>query len=190
MCLGLHHHHHVVPLARISLILSRHFSRSFIAFGRSSGLNPVSSPSCCMYVRASRPAFARPYAGVHWSTSLMSSSLLLQQCLVRLAQIIFVVIVVALLINVKGLKTIKESNNLQNFLLECSTKYETNMVNRNKQNGKDIFAVINTHTRTYIYIYIYMGQMVDIGESDWMIKKSRKVDKSNKMVIEVIFRFL
>ena len=34
----------------------------------------------CMYVRAGRPAFARPYVGVHRSTSLMSSSLLLQQC--------------------------------------------------------------------------------------------------------------
>ena len=29
----------------------------------------------CMYVRAGRPAFARPYVGVHRSTSLMSSSL-------------------------------------------------------------------------------------------------------------------
>ena len=34
----------------------------------------------CMYVRAGHPAFARPYVGVHRSTSLMSSSLLLQQC--------------------------------------------------------------------------------------------------------------
>ena len=45
-----------------------------------------------MYVRAGRPAFARPYAGVHRSTSLMSSSLLLQQCpacLVRLSRIVF-----------------------------------------------------------------------------------------------------
>ena len=33
-----------------------------------------------MYVRAGRPAFARPYVGVHRSTSLMGSSLLLQQC--------------------------------------------------------------------------------------------------------------
>ena len=41
----LHHHHHVVPLARISLTLSRHFSLSFIASGRSSGLHPVSSHS-------------------------------------------------------------------------------------------------------------------------------------------------
>ena len=48
------------------------------------GLHPVSSHSCCMYVRTSRPALARPYVGVHRSTSLMSSSLLLQQCLVRL----------------------------------------------------------------------------------------------------------
>ena len=88
-----HHHHHVLPLARISLTLSRHFTLSFIAFGRSSRLHPVSSHSCCMYVRAGRPAFAWPYAGVHRSTSLMRSSLLLQQCpacLVRLTCIIFV----------------------------------------------------------------------------------------------------
>ena len=88
-----HQHHHVVPLARISLTLSRHFSLSFIAFGWSSGLHPVSSHSCCMYVRAGRPAFARPYVGVHRSTTLMSSSLLLQQCptcLVRLTWIVFV----------------------------------------------------------------------------------------------------
>ena len=71
-----HHHHHVVLLAQISLTLSRHFSLSFIASGRSSRLNPVSSHSRCMYVRADRPAFAQPYVGVHRSTSLMSSSLL------------------------------------------------------------------------------------------------------------------
>ena len=87
------HHHLVVPLARISLNLSRHFSLSFITSGRSSGLHPVSSHSCWMYVRAGRPAFAQPYVGVHRSTSLMSSSLLLQQCpacLVRLTWIVFV----------------------------------------------------------------------------------------------------
>ena len=65
-----YHHHHVVPPARIFLTLSRQFSQSFIAFGRSSGQHPVSSHSCCMYVRT------WPYAGVHRSTSLMSSSLL------------------------------------------------------------------------------------------------------------------
>ena len=82
-----------MPLARISLILSCHFSLSFIASGRSSGLHPVSSHNCWMYVRAGRPTFARPYVGVHRSTSLMSSSLLLQQCpacLVRLIMIVFV----------------------------------------------------------------------------------------------------
>ena len=87
------HPHHVVQLARISLTLSRHFSLSFIASGKSSGLHPVSSHSCCMYIRAGRPAFARPYVGVHRSTSHMSSSLLLQQCpacLVRLTWIVFV----------------------------------------------------------------------------------------------------
>ena len=88
-----HHHHHVVPPARISLTLSRYSTQSFIASGRSSGLHPVSSQSYCTYVRAGRPAFARPYVGVHRSTSLMSSSLLLQQCpecLVRLTWIVFV----------------------------------------------------------------------------------------------------
>ena len=88
-----HHHHHVVPLARISLTLSRHFSISLIASGWSSGLHPVSSLSCCMYVRAGHPALARPYVGVHRSTSLMSSSMLLEQCpacLVRLTWIVFV----------------------------------------------------------------------------------------------------
>ena len=43
-----HHHHHVAPPSWISLTLSRHFSLSFIASGRSSGLHPVSSHSCCM----------------------------------------------------------------------------------------------------------------------------------------------
>ena len=49
------------------------------------------SHSCFMYVRAGRPAFSRPYVRVHRSTSLMSSSLLLQQCLacpVRLTYVI------------------------------------------------------------------------------------------------------
>ena len=82
VCISLstnHHHHHVVPQARISLTLSHHFSLSFITSGRSSRLHPVSSHNCCMYVRAGRPAFARPYVRAHRSTSLMSSSLLLQQ---------------------------------------------------------------------------------------------------------------
>ena len=89
-----HHHHHVVWPAQISLTLSPHVSLSFIASGRSSGLHPVSSHSCCMYVRAGHPAFNWPYVGVHRSTSLTSSSLLLQQCpacLVHLAWIVFVI---------------------------------------------------------------------------------------------------
>ena len=88
------HHHHIALVARISLTLSRHSSLSFIALGRSSGQHPVSLHSCWMYVRAGRPAFARPYMGVHKNTSLMSSSLLLQQCpscLARLTWIVFVI---------------------------------------------------------------------------------------------------
>ena len=90
----IHDHHHVVLVAWISLTLSRHFSLSFIASGRSSGQYPVSSHSCWMYLRTGRPAFARPCVGVHKSTSLMSSSLLLLQCpacLVRLTWIVFVI---------------------------------------------------------------------------------------------------
>ena len=71
------HPHHVMPPAQIFLTLSCHFSLSFITSGRSSGLYPVSSHSCCMYVRVGRPAFAWPYVGIHRSTSLVSSSLLL-----------------------------------------------------------------------------------------------------------------
>ena len=44
-----HLHHHVVLVARISLTLSRQFSLSFIASGRSSGQYSVSSHSCWMY---------------------------------------------------------------------------------------------------------------------------------------------
>ena len=90
----IYHPHHDVRPARISLTLSLHVSLLFIAFGRSSGLHPVSSHSSCMNVRAGRPAFDWPYAGVHWSTSLTISSLHLQQCpacLVRLACIVFVI---------------------------------------------------------------------------------------------------
>ena len=89
----IHHHHHVVPLARISLTRYGHFSLSFIPSGRSSGLHPISSHSCCMYVRDGPPAFARPYVRVHWITSRMSSSLLLQQCLASLVYLTWIVFV-------------------------------------------------------------------------------------------------
>ena len=85
----IYHHHHVVPPAGypwLSLATSPYHSSPL------EGL-PVSSHSCCMWVRAGHPAFAWPYVGVHRSTSLMSLSLLLQQCpvcLVRLTCIVFV----------------------------------------------------------------------------------------------------
>ena len=89
-----HHHHHVSPSTRISLTLSRHASLSSIASVRSSGLHPVSTQSCCMYVRAGRSSFARPYEGAHKSTPLMSSSLLLLQCLACLVRLIWIVFVI------------------------------------------------------------------------------------------------
>ena len=84
-------HHHLVLSARISLTLSCHPSLSFIASSRPLGLHPVFSQSCCMSVRAGHPDFARLCEGVHRSTSLISLSLLLQQCpacLVRLTLIV------------------------------------------------------------------------------------------------------
>ena len=77
---NIYHHHHVTLVARISLTLSRHSSLSFIALGRSSGQHPVSSHSCWMYVRAGRPAFARPCVGVHKSTSLLSINIYIYVC--------------------------------------------------------------------------------------------------------------
>ena len=73
-------HHHVVLPAQISLILFVYPSLSSIAPGRSSRLHPVLAKSCCMYVLASRHRFARLCEGFHRSMSLMSLSLLIQQC--------------------------------------------------------------------------------------------------------------
>ena len=81
-------------VAWISLTLSRHSSLSFIALGRSSGQHLISSHSCWMYVRAGRPAFAWPCVGLHKSTSLMSSSLLLQQCPACLVCLTWIVLVI------------------------------------------------------------------------------------------------
>ena len=72
------------PLSSLLPIIHRHWQV----------FRTTSSHSCCMYVRAGRPAFAWPYVRVHRSTSLMSSSLLLQQCpacLFRLTWIVFVI---------------------------------------------------------------------------------------------------
>ena len=74
------YHHHVSLLARITLMLSHHPSLSTIAPGRSSRRHPVSAQSCYIKVLAGCPTFTRPCEGVHRSVSLMSSSLLLQQC--------------------------------------------------------------------------------------------------------------
>ena len=86
-------HHHLAPSAWISLTLSCHSYLSSIASGRSSGYIPYRYRAVCMQVLAGRPAFARLCEVVHRSMSLMSSSLLLQQCpacLVRLTWIVFV----------------------------------------------------------------------------------------------------
>ena len=80
-------------LRRVLEILFRHPSQSSIAPGRSSSLHPVSAHSCCMLGLAGCPAFACPCEGVHWSTSLMCSSLLIQQCLACLVPLTWIVFV-------------------------------------------------------------------------------------------------
>ena len=59
-------------LPRIFLTLSHHSFLSSIAPGKSSRLHPVSAPSCCRYVQASRSTLARPCHGVHRSISVMN----------------------------------------------------------------------------------------------------------------------
>ena len=71
-------YHHVVPLVRIFLTLSRHFSLTSIASERSSILHPVSIRSCCRLV-LDGPTLDRKCEGVHRITSLISLSLILQQ---------------------------------------------------------------------------------------------------------------
>ena len=67
--------------------LATRFYRSLLPVGLQGYIYPVSTQSCCIYILASRPAFARPCEGIHRRMSLLNSSLLLQQwsaCLVRL----------------------------------------------------------------------------------------------------------
>ena len=95
-----HHKHQVKTKIIIIIIMCRQHGFPWPSLATSpnrssplAGLHPVSSKSCCAYVRAGRSAFARPYVGVHRSTSLMTSSLLLRHCpacLVRLTWRVFV----------------------------------------------------------------------------------------------------
>ena len=86
-----------MPSARIYLTLSRHLSLSFIVTDRSSWLTELlyaDRAAVCRFELVP-PAFARPCKGFHKSTSLMSSSLLLQPCpacLVHLTWIVFVMV--------------------------------------------------------------------------------------------------
>ena len=54
-------------------------------------LHPIVVQSCCRLVITVCPTLARPCEGVHGSTLLMSSSLLLQQCPVCLVHLIWTV---------------------------------------------------------------------------------------------------
>ena len=90
-CLHHHHHHQVTLIARISLtlFLPSHPSLLSITPGRSTKLHPISTQSWCIWVLAGRPTLACPYVGIYRRTSLMCSSLLLQQCPPCLVRLIF-----------------------------------------------------------------------------------------------------
>ena len=87
-----HHHHHVVPLARISLTLSRHSPyHSSPLVGLQGYIPYLHIAAECMFELVVLLLPGHMW-GVHRSTSLMSLSLLLQQCpacLVRLTWIVF-----------------------------------------------------------------------------------------------------
>ena len=131
-----HHHHHIMLVARISLTLSRHSSLSFIALRRSSGQHPVSSHSCWMYVRAGRPAFARPCVGVHKSTSLMSSSLLLQQC--------------------PACTNTHTHTHTYIYIYIYINLYAKLLTHMHSHIHALTYTLTYTHTHIYIYIYIYI----------------------------------
>ena len=83
------YHYHVMLRARISLTLTHHPCRSS---SWSSRPHSVSVLNFCWLVPVGRPILARLCEGVHSRTSLMSSSLFLQQCptcLVRLIRMVF-----------------------------------------------------------------------------------------------------
>ena len=84
-------HHHVMLLARISLTPSLSPS-VFYHLSLLAGLPGYILHPHKAAVLAGRPTFARPCEGVHGRRSLMSSSLLLQQCpacLIRLIWMVF-----------------------------------------------------------------------------------------------------
>ena len=68
-------YHHVTPSARISLTLSRHPSLSSIASGWSSGLHPVSTLSCCIYVVAESPTNGLNHSPLYRKTQQYEVSL-------------------------------------------------------------------------------------------------------------------
>ena len=164
-----------MPFARISLTISRHFSLSFIASGRSSGLHPVSLHSCCMHVRAGRPAFARPYVGVHRSTSLMSSSLLLQQCpacLVYLTWIVFVMETGGRIVGALwGVAARTCSILLATFLCNCRLAFSPavfrgpSSASIQQYRHDRILEEAAFHTRTTTYTHAFMkNQLISIKE--------------------------
>ena len=60
---------------------------------------------CCMYVLASRPVFARPCEGDYGNMLLMSSSLLLQQCLACLVRLTWMNYSYTYILNTSFIKT-------------------------------------------------------------------------------------
>ena len=88
----IHHHHHVAPSAQISLTLSLSTPpyRPSLSAGPQGYIPYRHRAAVCMF-QPGRPAFAQLCEEVHKRTSLMSSSLLLQQCPACLVCLILIV---------------------------------------------------------------------------------------------------
>ena len=119
-----------------------------------------------MYVRAGRPAFARPYVRVHRNTSLMSSPLLLEQCpacLVRLTWIVFVMggrwpysrcFVEAILHKMNAIKILIFKK--KQYFLHCNPKEYTNMSSLKKvlvnlEKDVSLYSKVKTKLRILEY---------------------------------------
>ena len=150
-----------------------------------------------MYVRAGRPAFARPCEGVHSSTSLMSSSLLLQQCaacLVRLERS-----------KRYHARTITETDNADDITLLAKepTQAETILHSPERAAAAGIGLHVNAHKTEYMCFnqrgdiftlndsslnlvdkFIFLGSSVSSTETDIdtrLVKASTATDRLSVM---------
>ena len=128
-----------------------------------------------MYIHAGRFAFAWPYVGIHRSTSLMSSSLLLQQCLACLVRLTWIVFVIGgrwpyswCLVGCCRQDLFKIARSTYTYIQHCVNIYIYKYIDKHVYTNKTlyiyIYIYIYTHTHTniqhYIYIYTYTYTLI------------------------------